>query len=302
MKTMTRWAAPALLAALLSFSACAGSDGGDSSGDVASSTDRSERTALAESAPSEAGDSDAEDAAAKDSEEAASVINTGTVTLLSPDVEKTRRDAQKIVDRHKGKIADEETRADSDGELDSSRLVIRVPSGDFDTVMTELGEVATVEESSRSSEDVTTQVIDNRVRIRAQEKSLQRIEALLARATSISEIVSIESKLTSRQADLDSLKQRQAWLADQTSMSTVTLYIDHEEEPPAVEEPEEHHAFVAGLLDGWNALKDIGGGIAQLTGALLPFAVVAAILGVPVAALLRRFRGRGKPEPTPDAA
>lgn len=292
MKPMTRWAAPALLAALLSFSACSGSSDSDSSGGAMSGDrEQADANAMVDQSATEAAGPEGADST-ESTEESASVINTGSVTLSTPDVEKARFDAQKVVDQHKGKIADEETHTDSDGEMQSSRLVIRVPSADFDTVMTELGEVAQVAESTRSSEDVTTQVIDNKVRIRAQEKSLQRIEALLARATSISEIVAIESKLTSRQAELDSLKQQQAWLADQTSMSTVTLYIEHDEEPSSVTEDDEHPAFVAGLIDGWDALKSIGSGLAVVAGALLPFAVVFVLLGLPLFVLLRRLARR----------
>ena len=85
---------------------------------------------------------------------------------------------------------------------------------------------AQLSSASRNSEDVTTEVIDTDVRIRAQTKSLRRVELLLARAQSIRDIVAIEAQLTRRQADLDSLKQRQAYLADQTSMSTVTVYLE----------------------------------------------------------------------------
>ena len=96
--------------------------------------------------------------------------------------------------------------------------------------MAELEKVAQLESSSRNSEDVTTEVIDTEVRIRAQAESLKRVELLLARAQSIRDIVSIEAQLTRRQADLDSLKSRQAYLADQTSMSTITVFLEKKPE------------------------------------------------------------------------
>src|SRR3546814_4195017 len=82
--------------------------------------------------------------------------------------------------------------------------------------MKEIGDLAELARATRSEEDVTTQVIDNDVRIRAQEKSLKRIEVLLAQADDIAQIVRIESELSTRQANLDSLKQQQTWLKDQT--------------------------------------------------------------------------------------
>src|SRR3546814_17439818 len=76
-----------------------------------------------------------------------------------------------------------------------------------------------------------------------QEKSLKRIEVLLAQADDIAQIVRIESELSTRQANLDSLKQQQTWLKDQTSMSTITVNIPHTSAPEATE-AEEHTAFV----------------------------------------------------------
>ena len=50
---------------------------------------------------------------------------------------------------------------------------------------------------------------------------------LLDRAQNLRDIVLIESELTRRQADLDSLEHQSAYLADQTSLATITVDIDH---------------------------------------------------------------------------
>ena len=68
-------------------------------------------------------------------------------------------------------------------------------------------------------------MIDTGVRVRAQEASLKRVELLLAEAKSLKDIIWIESQLTNRQAELDSLKSQQTWLKDQTSLSTITVDI-----------------------------------------------------------------------------
>ena len=157
------------------------------------------------------------------------VISTGTVTLQSKDVEQARFDVQKVIAAHRGEISDEQTGTDDEGRINRSQLVIRVPSQFFDEVMTDLGEVADLRSAKRTSVDVTTEVIDIGVRVRAQEQSLQRIELLLARAQSLRDIISIESELSRRQAELDSLKAKQAYLADQTSLSTITVFLEQSE-------------------------------------------------------------------------
>ena len=138
------------------------------------------------------------------------------------------------------------------------------------------------------------------VRIRAQRRSLRRIEILLDQAVSIRDIVAIESQLTRRQADLDSLEQQQAFLKDQTSMSTVTVNIQlTPEEPVKKKEKEEDDAgFLSGLETGFKALVVFAVGLATVIGALLPWAVVLLLVGGPLWLLVRRLRRR-EPEPAP---
>ena len=223
------------------------------------------------------------------------VISTGTVSLRSKDVGQARFDVQKVVDAHRGEISDEQTATDLQGRVDRSRLVIRVPSQFFDEVMNELGEVAELRSAKRTSEDVTTQVIDIGVRVRAQEQSLERIELLLARAQSLRDIIAIESQLTRRQAELDSLKAQQAYLADQTSLSTVTVFLERTEKAAPVEKDEA--GFLAGLERGWDALGKAATVLATGLGAVLPFVVLLLLLGVPAWLLVRPLLRRRQSEP-----
>jgi hypothetical protein len=216
------------------------------------------------------------------------VISTGVVSLLSKDAGDTRADVQKIVDVHRGEVTDEETTTDADGGIERSRLVVRVPAADFYQTVEQLERVAELESSTKSSEDVTTQVIDTEVRIRAQERSLRRIELLLGRAQSIRDIVNIESELTRRQAELDSLKSQQAYLEDQTTMSTITVHIEQKGERREKPETDES-GFLAGLSGGWTALRAFATVLAMVAGALLPWAVVLGLLGAPTWLIARRL-------------
>ncbi len=217
-----------------------------------------------------------------------SVISHGTISLTGKDVDALRREVQRVVDSHQGSIADEETDSDEKGRSEYVRLVVRVPAKNFADTMKALEETGTVRAVARKSEDVTTQVIDTDVRVRAQQASLKRVEQLLARASTLKDIVWLESQLTDRRAELDSLRSQQLWLKDQTSLSTITLDIERHETAQQPEE-DDRSAFVAGFLDGWNALKDLGGGLAVALGAVLPFVLVGGVVLVPLVWLVRRW-------------
>ncbi len=229
------------------------------------------------------------------------MISTGVVSLRSIDATGSRVDVLKIVDVHGGQVTDEETSTDADGEVQQSRMVVRVPVADFYETVDALEKVAELESSNKSSENVSLQVIDNQVRIRAQERSLRRIEILLDRAESVRDIVSIESELTRRQAELDSLKSQQTYLTDQTQLSTITVYVEQKSAPAKVAKKEDadEAGFLAGLDGGWSALTAFGTVVATIVGALLPWLVVLAVVGLPTWLVVRRLARRRPPPPVP---
>jgi hypothetical protein len=124
-----------------------------------------------------------------------------------------------------------------------------------------------------------------------------RVLALLAQATSIGDIVSVEAELARREADLDSLQRRLAALKDRVALSTLTVELRTAPGPvPATPPP----GFGAGLDAGWSGLMVIGSGLATATGFLLPFLPVLAVAAVVVWAVVRRRRAarrRGGPGP-----
>jgi hypothetical protein len=221
------------------------------------------------------------------------VISTGNVQLRSDDVGQAIFDVRKVVDAHGGTISEEDTETDKDGDPFRSRMVLRIPTADFDDAMRELEEVAPLASSKRGTADVTTQVLDIDVRVEAQQRSIDRIQILFDNATSIKDVVSIESELSRRQADLASLQAQQRYLADQTSMSTITLAV---ERTPKAAKPkpkdEDEAGFLSGLSDGWGALKTFLVGGSTVIGALLPWLVLMLVLAIPGWPLFRWLRRR----------
>jgi hypothetical protein len=285
--------AAAAAAALLSLSSCAGTGGEPAAAPAAMTAedrggDQPETTAYGD-AGRLADESAADPDGKKVDAATVAVISTGQVALEASDVAKARRDVQLVIDTYLGTISKEETTTSEDGVPEATRVVIRVPSKSFANAMKDLEEVADLRSSTSTSEDLTTQVIDNEVRLRAQEKSLERIEALLAKAVNLNEVISIESQLARRQADFDSLKSTQAWLKNQTTLSTITLNIQL-----ADETPEEYDAtgFRGGLERGWDGLLAALVGLGTLLGLVLPFTGLLVLLGIPLWLVLRGVRRR----------
>lgn len=233
------------------------------------------------------------------------VIRKGEISLVTKEMNRARGEIDDLLAAHGGYLSSEDTENDRAGRPERSTLVLRVPEPAFATVMAELAEIGRAEHAERSSDDVTTQVIDVDARVATQEASLARLQRFLRAATTVEDMIRLESEIATRQASLESLKAQQKYLSDETSMSTVTVRLRTPAAPPPPR-AEDEAGFLAGLEDGWSALKAVLVGAATVTGALLPFVVAFALLGVPTWLLLRTAARRRKPTapltpPTPDA-
>jgi hypothetical protein len=266
----------------------AGSSAGSAAGSTAGSTAKAPAAAndLAGSADSLRSVPAAKDQPTPISQPQA-LIRRGDVELTAGDVGKAQFEVQRVVDRYGGEVSEERTTTGDNAKPAYTRMVLRIPSADFDRAMEALKglEGADLESADTSSDDVTRKVIDVRTRLQVQRQSIARITALFDRARSIRDVMAIEAQLATRQAELESLERQAAYLANQTSLSTITVSIDAT--PATKAAPKEATGFLAGLSAGWHTLVATAVALATVAGALLPWLVVLALLG-PLALLLAR--------------
>jgi hypothetical protein len=211
------------------------------------------------------------------------VVRTAQLTLQVADPTAATRGVRTAVAAAGGLVAEEQ--ADTTG----SWLVLRVPVAGLDKLVDDLAATGTVLARSSRAEDATEQVVDLDSRVATQQASVTRVRALLAQATSIGDIVAVESELARREADLDSLERRLATLRDRVAMSTLTVEL----RGPATTEPAgAPPGFGSGLGAGWAGLKVIGTALAAAAGFLLPFLPLLAIGAAVGWFVVRRRRTR----------
>jgi hypothetical protein len=140
-----------------------------------------------------------------------------------------------------------------------------------------------VTQQSESTTDVTGEMVDVASRLRTMQASVDRLRDLMAEATSMKDVIALESELSGREADLESLQRRQATLSDQVALSTISVTVTAvaaQIEAAHAEPVVEKAAFVKGLEAGWHGLTAVGRAAAAVIGALLPFLLPLALLGV----------------------
>lgn len=225
-----------------------------------------------------------------------SVITHGAVTLSTEDPVTAADDITRMVESLGGWVEGMTLQAGSDTVDPSAHVITRLPSSDVGTALGRLRDIGEVEAVQIDRTDVTLEVRDLEARIRAVQMSVERMQALLARAATVEELVQAEQMLTDRQSQLEQLLSQQATLDDQVSMSTLTIDVVVPEEVPEVVEPEDpKEGFLGGLENGWNAFLDFGSGALLVLGALLPWLAFAALLAL-IVAWARRVWVRTRPE------
>jgi len=182
---------------------------------------------------------------------------------------------------------------------DNATITLRVPADKFDSALDQLAKLGKITTQHKQADDVTDQVVDLDARLATQRASVDRMRALLAKANSVSEVAQVESELTRREADLESMESRRSTLGGQVALSTVVLQVAREAAPPPPKPAEDKASFVSGLTGGWGAFGDVVNALAVAIGATLPFLVTFAIAGA-VYLQIRRKRRKAKPAPAPE--
>ena len=172
-------------------------------------------------------------------------------------------------------------------------ITISVPSAKLDAVVADLASVGTVLRSTTSSDDVGSQIVDTQSRLETMRVSVARVRAFLDQAKGLDQVVALEAELTRRQSDLEALEAQLASLKDSVAMSPVQVSLTTQ--PEVVQPKKADTGFLAGLHSGWDAFTGSAAVALTVVGAVLPFAVLLALVGVPVLVWLRRRRPLAAP-------
>lgn len=163
-------------------------------------------------------------------------------------------------------------------------LVLSVPGDGLDATLDQLGPTGRLTSRVITSLDVTQDFKDTSARIETLEASVTRVRGLLEDAGGIEDIVFLERELADREAELDVLKAHVKGLEADVARSTITVHLTETDPAEAVQvaQDEDPTGFAAGLSAGWDAFLSGVAFVLTAIGALLPFAIVAAVILAPV--------------------
>jgi len=196
--------------------------------------------------------------------------------------------------------------SDADGDVTSSAdpvmdpyaaLTVRVPERLFDNAVKRFAELGDVESVSTSSEDVTSQYVDLKARLRHFRAVEKRLVGFLAETDNVNQMLTVQDRIDEVQLTIEQLSAQLKSLRETTTYGTLSIFVREKGVPQAgAIDPSD---TFAGTF--WNSVELLGHG-ARVTGlvltALLPFIVVFGGIGLLVWYVVRRLR-RGRRQTAP---
>lgn len=212
-----------------------------------------------------------------------SVITTGYLTMSADQPADIADAITTIVVDSGGRVSSRSDYSPVDFGQPSAYLEVRIPSADLDPTVEAITALGVVQEISVNTMDVSVQKVDLDARITVLEAAILRLGALLDTAASTADVISVETALTERQAELDSLQSQRDFLGDQTVFATLSISVI----TPADATPADPDGFLDGVERGWLSVLAFFAGVVVWAGVLVPWIGLGA-LAIAAIWLIRR--------------
>jgi len=227
-----------------------------------------------------------------------SIIYTARLTVRAKNVADAASHAAQAAAAAGGYVAAENATADQKHPARATvSIELKVPVAAYRATLAALSRLGQTRSQSQRAADVTQTVADVTSRVASAKAAIRQLRALLARAGSVSSLLTVQDRINTEEAALESLLAQQRALARQTSYASISLLLVSTP-PPGVKHhhPKRAGGFTGGLDAGWQALRAVVSGLLTGLGAVLPFAVPVALLAALGFAGMRwRLRRRAGP-------
>jgi hypothetical protein len=151
------------------------------------------------------------------------IIKTGDIRFETKDLNQTKSIIAKSVADLKGYIS-EESQNNSDYRKENT-LVVRIPAGQFDSLLNVLGTHAGhFDSKSIHTQDVTEEFIDVSARLKTQRDLETQYAQVLKQAKNVKEIMEVQGYLAEVREKIESAEGRLRYLSNQVGFSTLTIH------------------------------------------------------------------------------
>jgi hypothetical protein len=180
------------------------------------------------------------------------VIRTAqlTVTVGSGLFDRKLADVRALVQLQGGFISGTDAQANpvTNDQIRTGVITFMVPAARFDDTIDKLATMGKVQNEHISGNDVSAQYVDLQARLANQEAQRNAMLALLRRASSISDIIAVQTQIGQITGQIEQLKGQIQYIEHNTTYSTVTVNL-LEAGAPLQTAPRDSWGFVSSLSD-----------------------------------------------------
>lgn len=226
---------------------------------------------------------------------AAQIIKTGQLSLEVSDIDGAVNRANAAIASLGGTV--ESSTQYGSGDDATASTTFRVPAAKWDEAISTLRGIGTkVLSQQTNATDVTLQAVDLDARIANLEKTEAALQAIMARATAIPDVIAVETQLSRVEGQIEELKAQRNHLQNQVAMSALSVTF----QLPA-------KTVTTQATQGWtlgNQIDQAGAALVRIGQGLATLCVWLVVVIVPLALavlvlfgilwMIRRIFGRGR--------
>ena len=190
-----------------------------------------------------------------------------------------------IVSSEHGYLASSDAGGVSESGLHGGTFTFEVPADNYQDTLDRVRGVGKVLGLHSSSKSHDSEYVDLQSRLKSAQLQLDAFNALLAKATSITDIITIEQQIGQVQQQIEQYQGQLNYLDSITQYSTVTAVLSEAGAAPAPRPVADRWGFGGSFQQVLRNLASIGNALILVLGTLLPF----LILGVAAFVTRRRW-------------
>lgn len=185
------------------------------------------------------------------------IIKDGEIFIRTKDIFETKKNVDETVKKFNA-YYDNEDYVNNDNEIKYS-LTIRIPANNFELFIASI-ENGKNEITSKNitARDVTDEFIDLETRLTNKKEYLKRYKELLAKASTIKDILAIQENIRTLQEEIESSEGRLKYITDQVDYSSLSLTLTkikvHKNKPSQTETFSEK--IKDSLTSGWTSIVE----------------------------------------------
>lgn len=186
------------------------------------------------------------------------------------------------------------------GRIDE--IVIRVPSANYKAFVSEYGELGNVTSKNQTVDNITQEYYDTTSQVEGLKAQMERLEIMLAQATEIEDMITINQAITQLQSEINQLTTYIRTMDSDVAYSYVTLTLKEVLEYSEVEQPVKKNTFIDRLknqcIDTWEGflefLEDLLFAIIGLIPTIVIFGVIYLIIRITCKEKIKRWKEERK--------